>query len=123
MPWNMMESPTTPGTSTVAKADSAPGTLEAADALTDLRKDVEEDEAQEERLHQRAHDELDQVLAQDDEVAQDQRAAARSSWRRWPSGWARRHRRAACGPTTAGSDWSGAAVVVISRAGPFRSGR
>ena len=26
MPWNMIESPTTPGTSTVAKADSAPGT-------------------------------------------------------------------------------------------------
>ena len=29
MPWNMMESPTTPGTRTVAKADSAPGMLEA----------------------------------------------------------------------------------------------
>ena len=26
MPWNMMDRPTTPGTSTVAKADSAPGT-------------------------------------------------------------------------------------------------
>ena len=25
IPWNMMERPTTPGTSTVAKADSAPG--------------------------------------------------------------------------------------------------
>ena len=25
MPWNMMERPTTPGTRTVAKADSAPG--------------------------------------------------------------------------------------------------
>ena len=29
IPWNMMESPTTPGTRTVAKADSAPGMLEA----------------------------------------------------------------------------------------------
>ena len=26
MPWNMMDNPTTPGTSTVANADSAPGT-------------------------------------------------------------------------------------------------
>ena len=30
IPWNMIDSPTTPGTRTVAKADSAPGTPLAA---------------------------------------------------------------------------------------------
>ena len=50
-PWNMTEIPTTPGTKMVAKADcSAAVPLHAADALPDLREDVEEDEAQEERL-------------------------------------------------------------------------
>ena len=44
-PWNMIEMPTTPGTSTVANADSAAGSLPAADALADLGEDVEEDEA------------------------------------------------------------------------------
>ena len=72
MPWNMMESPTTPGTRTVANADSAPGMLERADALSDFGEHVEEDEAEEERLHQGADGELHQVLAQDDQVAQDQ---------------------------------------------------
>ena len=72
MPWNMIEMPTTPGTSTVANADcrcrAAP-----ADALPDLREHVEEDEAQQERLDDRAQHELPQVLAQHDEVAQQQR--------------------------------------------------
>ena len=65
-----MERPTTPGTSTVANADSAPGTpLAGADALSDLGEHVEEHEAQKEWLDQRTYRELDLVLPQHDQVA------------------------------------------------------
>ena len=68
-PWNMIEMPTTPGTSTVANAGlgAAPG---AADALADLREHEQEDEAEQKRLDERAQDELADVLAQHDEVTQ-----------------------------------------------------
>ena len=72
-PWNMTEIPTTPGTRIVAKADCATVAV-PADALPDLREDVQEDEAEQERLDDRAQHELPQVLAQHDEVAQQQRA-------------------------------------------------
>ena len=45
----------------------------AADALTDLREHVGEHEDEQERLEDRARDELLERLAQDDEVAQEQR--------------------------------------------------
>ena len=45
----------------------------AADALADLREDVEEDEAEQERLDEHPDHELDQVLAQHHQVAEDQR--------------------------------------------------
>ena len=73
MPWNMIEMPTTPGTRTVANADSAPGAAPAADALADLGEDVEEDEAEEERLDQGPGDELPEVLSEHHQVAQDER--------------------------------------------------
>ena len=71
-PWNMIEIPTTPGTRMVAKAGLGRRPL-APDALADLREHEEEHEAQQERLDQRPQHELAQVLAQHQEVAQDQR--------------------------------------------------
>ena len=82
-----MASPTTPGTSTVAKADSDPGIAAGrADALTDLREDVKEDEAKEEGLHQGAHDELDPVLAENQEVAPDEGTEGSPAGRRGRAG-------------------------------------
>ena len=72
----MIERPTTPATSTVAKPARRRRPA-AADALADLREDVEEDEARAERLEDRARDELAQVLAQHHEVAQAGGAEAR----------------------------------------------
>ena len=81
-PWNMIEIPTTPGTRTVANEDSPPDLSRAPDRLADLREDVEEDEAEQEGLHERADRELEEVLAQHGEVAQQRAPAARSGSRR-----------------------------------------
>ena len=56
----------------MAKADSRRRTAAPADALADLREHVEEDEAEEERLDQHPDDELDEVLAQHHQVAEDE---------------------------------------------------
>src|SRR5712691_646289 len=50
------------------------GRAVASDALPDLGEHVEEHEAEQERLDQRADDEFPQVLAEHDQVAQQQRA-------------------------------------------------
>ena len=95
----MIVIPTTPGTSTVANADSASLAAAAADALADRREHVEEDEHEQERLHQRADRELGEVLSQHDQVAQDQREQAPSGLRPPSSAQARSrwapHRRGA----------------------------
>jgi hypothetical protein len=49
------------------------GTL-PADALADLREDEQEDKAEQERLDDRAQHELPEMLAQNDEIAQHERA-------------------------------------------------
>ena len=72
MPWKMIASPTTPATSAVE--NSAAPRARAADALADLREDVREHEDEQQRLEQGAGQELLDVLAQHDEVAEQQRA-------------------------------------------------
>jgi hypothetical protein len=54
-------------------ADSSPWAV-PADTLPDLRENVEEDEAEQERLDDRPQHELPEVLAQHDDVAQQERA-------------------------------------------------
>ena len=119
-PWNMMEIPTTPGTSTVANDVARRPPLPTDWPI--LREHVEEDEDQQERLDDGPHDELDHVLAQHGEVPQQQGV-------RGPCGWPPRSSAAASATMAAwrraGDPWSGrwrSDVVVISRAGPFRSG-
>ena len=80
-PWNITEIPTTPGTRMVANADCSARPA-SADALTDLGEDVEEDEAQQERLDQGPQHELAEVLAQHDEIAQQQRGQSGPARRR-----------------------------------------
>src|SRR5271165_311935 len=52
-----------------------------ADALADRGEDVQELEHEQERLHERTDHELDLVLPQDDEVAEDQRSEGRPAGR------------------------------------------
>ena len=96
----------------MAKADSAAGPPPAADALADLREDVEEDEAQQERLHQGPDDELDEVLAQHHQVAEDQGPQGDPAGRRTSSGSA-----SVC---DGGIGGLGARRRLISRAAPCR---
>ena len=114
-PWNMIEMPTTPATSTVANDDSPPGP-DAPTELVDLREDVEEHEAQQERLDHRAQHELPEVLAQHHEVPKQQGtergAAAANAERLGPD--------ASCGGTVGAP--VGSVVLAISRAAPCRSG-
>ena len=82
------------------------------DGLPDLGEDVEEDEAQEKRLHDGSDDELDLVLPQHHQVAQDQRPQRDAAGRRWPSG---------VGVVPMGEWLAGLGmVVVISRVAPCR---
>src|ERR1019366_3395207 len=69
----------------------SPGEAGGSDALPDLRKHVEKHEAQEERLHQGANGELDEVLAQHHEVAQDERVERRPTRRRGGTSGRGRH--------------------------------
>jgi hypothetical protein len=80
-----MEMPTTPGTSTVAKADSAAGpSRPRCPGRSSGRRRGRRSTAG--TAGPGADDELDEVLAQHDQVAQDQRPEARSGWPPRPSG-------------------------------------
>src|SRR3954453_19563693 len=70
IPWKLIATAISPGTSTVAK--EAPGP--AAEALADLREDVREDEDEQEWLRDRPDQELADVETQDADVAGQQRA-------------------------------------------------
>ena len=72
MPWKMQAIATTPGHEQRREVRLAPAC--AADALPDLREHVGEHEDEQQRLHDRADDERGHALAQDREVAQQQRA-------------------------------------------------
>jgi hypothetical protein len=150
-PWNMIEIATTPGTSTVAKADSAALGMKpvagGADALADGGEDVEEDENKQERLDDGAEAEDDDVLAQHDEVTPDERPERRPTGGEGRTDPAEadllavgdeaggRGRVGGCDlvrPWGAGlrpddravpPSWGGCGTSTISRAAPFRSAR
>ena len=108
MPWNMMDSPTTPATRTDGELGF--GGAGPPDGRPDLGEHVEEDEHQQERLEDGARDEDAEVLAQDREVAQEESLEGGQLADVKDPGVRRQH-----------VGWSESRVA-ISRAAPFRSG-
>ena len=93
MPWNMIEIADHAGHEHGREVRLGDPAAAAADALTDAREHVQEHEHEQERLDQRARDELAEVLAQHDQVAQDQRLQRGAAGGERSSAWVDRDRR------------------------------